>query len=165
MAATARGRLALLILLDQFTRNIYRGTPRAFAADAWWGVAAARGRTGDPYERRLLLALLAALSRFSRLAVGLVAAMVVGGAYYLLMGTVLYRSLRRRDRRATRRAVVVITDGKNGAYATDGKDVYFCPAPASKVVDTTGAGTWRFAVSNFRASRSRLFLTSSGRSE
>ena len=33
-AATARGRLALLILLDQFTRNIYRGSARAFAADA-----------------------------------------------------------------------------------------------------------------------------------
>jgi uncharacterized protein (DUF924 family) len=28
------GRLALLILLDQFTRNIYRGTPRAYAGDA-----------------------------------------------------------------------------------------------------------------------------------
>lgn len=28
------GRVALVILLDQFTRNIYRGTPRAFAGDA-----------------------------------------------------------------------------------------------------------------------------------
>jgi uncharacterized protein (DUF924 family) len=27
------GRVALVILLDQFTRNIYRGTPRAFAGD------------------------------------------------------------------------------------------------------------------------------------
>jgi sugar/nucleoside kinase (ribokinase family) len=36
--------------------------------------------------------------------------------------------------------VVCITDGKNGAYTTDGKQVYFCPAPATKVVDTTGAG-------------------------
>jgi uncharacterized protein (DUF924 family) len=28
------GRLALLVLLDQFTRNIYRGTARAYAGDA-----------------------------------------------------------------------------------------------------------------------------------
>lgn len=33
-AATARGRLALLVLLDQFTRNLFRGTPRSFAGDA-----------------------------------------------------------------------------------------------------------------------------------
>lgn len=30
---TPRGRLALVILLDQFTRNIYRGTADAFAGD------------------------------------------------------------------------------------------------------------------------------------
>lgn len=30
---TTRGRLALIILVDQFTRNIYRGTPEAFAYD------------------------------------------------------------------------------------------------------------------------------------
>ena len=30
----ARGRLALILLLDQFSRNIYRATPRAFAQDA-----------------------------------------------------------------------------------------------------------------------------------
>lgn len=30
---TPRGRLALIIVLDQFSRNIYRGTPRAFEAD------------------------------------------------------------------------------------------------------------------------------------
>jgi sugar/nucleoside kinase (ribokinase family) len=36
--------------------------------------------------------------------------------------------------------VVCITDGKNGSFATDGKQVYFCGAPAVKVVDTTGAG-------------------------
>jgi uncharacterized protein (DUF924 family) len=29
-----RTRLALIIVLDQFSRNIYRGTPRAFAQDA-----------------------------------------------------------------------------------------------------------------------------------
>lgn len=34
MAVDAEGALALAILLDQFPRNIYRGTPRAFAADA-----------------------------------------------------------------------------------------------------------------------------------
>lgn len=32
-AATARGRLALIILTDQFPRNIYRDTSRAFAYD------------------------------------------------------------------------------------------------------------------------------------
>lgn len=31
---TPRGALALCILLDQFPRNIWRGAPRAFAADA-----------------------------------------------------------------------------------------------------------------------------------
>lgn len=31
---TARGRLAEIIILDQFSRNIYRGTPLAFAQDA-----------------------------------------------------------------------------------------------------------------------------------
>ncbi len=33
-AATPRGRLALVILLDQFTRNLHRGTPRAYENDA-----------------------------------------------------------------------------------------------------------------------------------
>src|SRR5512137_128161 len=33
-AATPRGALALVIVLDQFTRNIHRNTPRAFAGDA-----------------------------------------------------------------------------------------------------------------------------------
>lgn len=32
--ATPRGSLARVILLDQFTRNIFRDTPRAFAGDA-----------------------------------------------------------------------------------------------------------------------------------
>jgi uncharacterized protein (DUF924 family) len=32
--ATARGALARVILLDQFTRNLFRETPRAFAGDA-----------------------------------------------------------------------------------------------------------------------------------
>jgi len=33
-AASARGRLALIILLDQFTRNIYRGEARMYDGDA-----------------------------------------------------------------------------------------------------------------------------------
>ena len=33
-AATPRGRLALIILLDQLPRNLFRGTARAFASDA-----------------------------------------------------------------------------------------------------------------------------------
>ena len=32
-ADSDRGLMALVLLLDQFTRNIYRGTPRAFAGD------------------------------------------------------------------------------------------------------------------------------------
>ena len=32
--SASRGRLALIILLDQFSRNIYRETPLSFAADA-----------------------------------------------------------------------------------------------------------------------------------
>jgi uncharacterized protein (DUF924 family) len=32
--ATPNGALALILLLDQFTRNIYRGTPDAYAGDA-----------------------------------------------------------------------------------------------------------------------------------
>jgi uncharacterized protein (DUF924 family) len=33
-AKTAKGRLALILLLDQFRRNIHRGTPRAFSRDS-----------------------------------------------------------------------------------------------------------------------------------
>ena len=33
-AATPRGRLALIVVLDQFSRNVHRGTARAFAQDA-----------------------------------------------------------------------------------------------------------------------------------
>jgi uncharacterized protein (DUF924 family) len=33
-AGSPRGALALVILLDQLTRNIYRGTPRMYAGDA-----------------------------------------------------------------------------------------------------------------------------------
>jgi uncharacterized protein (DUF924 family) len=33
-AQTPRGRLALIVLIDQFTRNLHRGTPRAYENDA-----------------------------------------------------------------------------------------------------------------------------------
>lgn len=55
--ATPRGRLARIIVLDQFTRNVFRGTPRAFAGDALALALAeealARGedRRLDPIER------------------------------------------------------------------------------------------------------------------
>jgi uncharacterized protein (DUF924 family) len=42
-AETARGRLALIILLDQFTRNIYRGSPEAFACDPKAAALSANG--------------------------------------------------------------------------------------------------------------------------
>lgn len=37
-------------------------------------------------------------------------------------------------------AIIVITDGKNGAYAFDGKTKYTICPPKTKVVETTGAG-------------------------
>lgn len=57
---TPSGLLALVILADQFTRNIYRGTPRAFAGDpralAWCRQALAAGmdRSLHPLERLFL---------------------------------------------------------------------------------------------------------------
>ena len=33
-ATSPRGRLALILLLDQFSRHVFRGTPEAFAGDA-----------------------------------------------------------------------------------------------------------------------------------
>ncbi|MDP2874481.1 MAG: carbohydrate kinase family protein, partial [bacterium] len=36
--------------------------------------------------------------------------------------------------------IIVITQDVNGAWGYDGKEVYFEEAPATKVVDTTGAG-------------------------
>ena len=54
------GLLALVILTDQFTRTIYRGTPRAFAGDplalAWCrqGLAAGMDRSLHPLERLFL---------------------------------------------------------------------------------------------------------------
>ncbi len=55
--AVADGALARVVLLDQFTRNIHRDTPRAFAGDAKALalarslVAAGQDRTLGPYER------------------------------------------------------------------------------------------------------------------
>src|SRR6476661_4908192 len=46
--ATARGRLALIILTDQFPRNIYRDTARAFSCDSkalTWCLEGVHGRS------------------------------------------------------------------------------------------------------------------------
>ena len=58
--STAGGALALVILLDQFPRNIFRGTPRAFAGDARAtrvaSAAIARGfDQALPLERQMFL--------------------------------------------------------------------------------------------------------------
>jgi uncharacterized protein (DUF924 family) len=56
----ARSGLALVLLLDQFTRNAFRDAPRAFAGDAGALAAAiavvdaGRDRTLDRYERAFL---------------------------------------------------------------------------------------------------------------
>ncbi|AVQ04356.1 DUF924 domain-containing protein [Caulobacter segnis] len=51
-AQTAEGALALLILLDQFPRNMFRGTPHAFATDplarTFARAAIAAGHDHDP---------------------------------------------------------------------------------------------------------------------
>ena len=50
-ARTAEGSLALLILLDQFSRNLYRGSPKAFAQDAQArAIAGAAIDSGFPAE-------------------------------------------------------------------------------------------------------------------
>jgi uncharacterized protein (DUF924 family) len=59
-AATPRGRLALIIVLDQFTRNLYRGTPRAFENDARGLVLAEAGLAkgedaGLSFEEKIFL--------------------------------------------------------------------------------------------------------------
>lgn len=51
-AATPRGALARLIVLDQFTRNAFRDTPRAFAGDAQ-ALAAARDIVARRWDRDL----------------------------------------------------------------------------------------------------------------
>lgn len=58
--SNAHGRLALIILTDQFSRNMYRDTPRAFATDhlalSWCkgGLAAGVDRKLRPIERVFL---------------------------------------------------------------------------------------------------------------
>src|SRR5262245_24216510 len=58
--STPLGSLALVLLLDQFTRNAFRDTPRAFAGDpralatSTSAVAAAQDRKLDKYERWFL---------------------------------------------------------------------------------------------------------------
>jgi len=58
--ATPRGTLALVVVLDQFTRNIFRGTPRMFDGDAralqlaQAAVAAGSDRALGAYERMFL---------------------------------------------------------------------------------------------------------------
>lgn len=57
---TARGRLALVLLLDQLPRNLFRGTPRAFAGDGAALVQARLAVAGGqdralPLEPRLFL--------------------------------------------------------------------------------------------------------------
>jgi uncharacterized protein (DUF924 family) len=56
-AGSARGRLALILLLDQFRRQIYRGKPEAFKRDAQAlklcveGAMTGDYRTLDPFEQ------------------------------------------------------------------------------------------------------------------
>jgi uncharacterized protein (DUF924 family) len=49
---TARPLLALIIVLDQFPRNMFRGTPRAFASDAR-ALAAAERMVGRGWDAQL----------------------------------------------------------------------------------------------------------------
>ncbi len=50
---TPQGTLALIILLDQFSRNMYRGTVRAFASDAQ-ALALAKHAVEKGFDRQLL---------------------------------------------------------------------------------------------------------------
>jgi len=52
-AATPEGALARIVVLDQFTRNAFRGEPRAFAGDAQ-ALAAASAVVGARQDERLL---------------------------------------------------------------------------------------------------------------
>src|SRR5436190_12267069 len=59
-AKSPKGRLALILLLDQFSRNVYRGTPRAFEGDrralelALDAIERGTERELAPYERLFL---------------------------------------------------------------------------------------------------------------
>lgn len=50
--ATTDGTLAAIIVLDQFTRNVYRGTPRAFAGDVQ-ALSLARKLVASSADRKL----------------------------------------------------------------------------------------------------------------
>jgi uncharacterized protein (DUF924 family) len=50
-AQTDRGLIALIVLLDQFSRNIHRGTPQAFAGDPKAQALAQVAIRGDRYQR------------------------------------------------------------------------------------------------------------------
>ena len=56
-AETPRGRLALIVVLDQFSRNVYRGSPLSYAQDekalklALGGIDAGMDRELSPMER------------------------------------------------------------------------------------------------------------------
>jgi len=50
--ATAHGALARVLLLDQFTRNVFRGTPQAFAGDAR-ALATAQDALARNFDRAL----------------------------------------------------------------------------------------------------------------
>jgi uncharacterized protein (DUF924 family) len=52
LAQQPRQALALIVLLDQFTRNVYRDTPRAFAGDAR-ALAAAQALVDGGHDRAL----------------------------------------------------------------------------------------------------------------
>jgi uncharacterized protein (DUF924 family) len=60
-AATPRGRLALVLVLDQFSRSLFRDSPRAFAQDAraqqlaLEGLARGDDRALAPWERMFLV--------------------------------------------------------------------------------------------------------------
>jgi uncharacterized protein (DUF924 family) len=52
-ADTARGALALIILLDQLPRNMFRGTPKCFESDAQ-ALAIAQGAIAQQYDQALI---------------------------------------------------------------------------------------------------------------
>ncbi|MBT5110483.1 MAG: DUF924 domain-containing protein [Rhodospirillaceae bacterium] len=52
VAGTARGRLALLIVLDQFSRNLHRGDARAFSNDAK-ALALAKAGIDEGHDREI----------------------------------------------------------------------------------------------------------------
>lgn len=50
---THRGALALIVLLDQFSRNMFRGTPRSFEADTQ-ALSVAQSAIAHGYDRALM---------------------------------------------------------------------------------------------------------------